>query len=56
MANTRARSCQKCTVELLFLSLLVQKNRSLIRIKELELKCSNVDGRLQEREDDYSRK
>ncbi|CAF0740218.1 unnamed protein product [Rotaria sordida] len=26
------------------------------RIKELELKCSNVDGRLQEREDDYSRK
>ncbi|CAF3391432.1 unnamed protein product [Rotaria sp. Silwood1] len=26
------------------------------RIKELDLKCSNVDGRLQEREDDYSRK
>ncbi|CAF3498701.1 unnamed protein product [Adineta steineri] len=26
------------------------------RIKELEMKSSNVDGRLQEREDDYSRK
>ncbi|CAF1294512.1 unnamed protein product [Adineta ricciae] len=26
------------------------------RIKELESKCNNVDGRLQEREDDYSRK
>ncbi|CAF1550135.1 unnamed protein product [Rotaria magnacalcarata] len=26
------------------------------RIKELEFKCGNVDGRLQEREDDYSRK
>ncbi|CAF4582659.1 unnamed protein product, partial [Rotaria magnacalcarata] len=25
-------------------------------IKELEFKCGNVDGRLQEREDDYSRK
>ena len=28
----------------------------LFRIKELELKSSNIDGRLQEREDDYSRK
>ncbi|CAF1295365.1 unnamed protein product [Adineta ricciae] len=26
------------------------------RIKELESKCNNVDGRFQEREDDYSRK
>jgi hypothetical protein len=35
-----------------------KRNESLFffRIKELELKCSNVDGRFQEREDEYSRK
>ncbi len=58
MAITRTRSSKKCTVNIRrfyvpksFFSL-----HFSFRIKELELKCSNVVGRFQEREDEYSRK
>lgn len=54
MAITRTRSSEKCSVIPL---LITQRLTNLLfSIKELELKSSNIDGRLQEREDEYSRK
>ena len=53
MAIARTRSSEKCTVNPSLIFLIQTLSN---RIKELELKSSNIDGRLQEREDEYSRK
>lgn len=53
MAIARTRRREERTVNP---SLIIFIANLFSRIKELELKSSNIDGRLQEREGEYSRK